>query len=72
MSELHILEFHKTKISVNDKVTAEMQRLCVLTMKLCFTPKHNVDQSKFKITFHNARSLHHNFEQLQRDENLRS
>ncbi len=73
MSGLHILEFNETKISVNDKVTAEMQRLrSVSTMKLCYTPMYNVDQSKFKIAFHNARSLHHHFEQLQRDGNLRS
>ncbi len=74
MSGLHILEFNETKISVNnDKVTAEMQRLrSVSTMKLCYTPMCNVDQSKFKIAFHNTRSLHHHFEQLQCDGNLRS
>ncbi len=73
MDGLHILEFNETKISVNDKVSDEMHRLrSVSTIKLCYTPMYNLDSNKFKIVFHNTRPLHHHYEQLHHDHNLKS
>ena len=70
---LHILSFNETKISVSDKVTAEMQRLRNdSTMKLCYTPMYLVCEAKLKLVFQNVRSLHLHFNQLLNDHNLQS
>ena len=71
LTGVHILELNEHKISVSDAVTFEMRRLRKeARIKLCYDPVYMIPDSKFKLLFHNARSLHAHFNDVISDQNF--
>jgi hypothetical protein len=73
LNGLHILDLNKDKITVADSVIGEMKRLRIdAPLKLCYTPLYTINDSFLKVVFHNTRSLHAHFEDIQADHNIKN
>ena len=61
LNTLHILNLNEDALAVDESVHIKMERLrrdaCI---DLCYVEK-KTESSKFKVVFHNARSLHKHF-----------
>ena len=73
LNGLHILDLNKDKITVADSVIGEMKRLRIdAPLKLCYTPLYTINDSFLKVVFHNTRSLHAHFDDIQADHNIKN
>jgi hypothetical protein len=71
---LYVTDLCENRISVDQKVVAEMKHLRTeRQLQLCFTPLYNVKyQSDLKVCFLNARSLHKHIDDVRHDLNFTS
>ncbi|CAC5397939.1 unnamed protein product [Mytilus coruscus] len=64
-------DMNAEKISVSQEVKEEMKRLRnERTLNLCYTPLYIIEDSKFKICFHNSQSLHLHIDDVKADDNF--
>ena len=62
LNNLHILNLNEDALAVDESVHVEMERLRQeACMNLCYVPVYKTESAKFKVVFHNTRSLHKHF-----------
>ena len=64
-------DMNADKISVSQEVKEETKRLRNdRALNLCYTSLYTIEDSKFKICFHNSQSLHLHIDDVKADENF--
>ena len=68
---LYVTDLCENKIAVDPKVKVEMEKLRTeRKLQLCFTPLYTIDQTRLKICYLNARSLHKHIDDVRKDFNF--
>ena len=68
---LYVTDLCENKIAVDPKVAVEIKKLRTeRKLQLCFTPLYDIDQTRLKICYLNARSLHKHIEDVRKDFNF--
>ena len=71
IEELYVADLCENKIAIDPKVAVEMKKLRTeRKLQLCFTPLYDIDQTRLKIFYLNARSLHKHIEDVRKDFNF--
>ena len=73
LDNLHILHLNEIKIAVHDCVQHKMSDLREnRQVNLCYTPVYQLSPAQHRIIFHNIRSLHAHFDDVQCDPNYKA
>lgn len=71
LENLYILNLNETSITLDERVTLEMQRLRTkAVLELCYTPLYKINPCNTKFAFNNTRSLHKHFQDIQFEPNI--
>ena len=71
LEELYILNLNEAAIDLDEQVNEEMQRLQTdAALEVCYVPLYKTGPGKIKIAFHNVRSLHKYFKDIEFEPNV--